>query len=164
MVSQMLINTPLWVYALFIALLVFGVMQSKTRTVKKLPALLLPLGMIAFSLAGINSSFGLKLMPLLAWGASLAITVLIGYRFFKNQGISYQAADNKFFIPGSWTPLMVMMAIFFAKYAYAVMKAKNLEIIALPIFIAVFSALYGLLSGYFAARAVNLLAQVKLTS
>ena len=54
-----------------------------------------------------------------------------------------------------------MMAIFFAKYVYAVMHAFNAEVVSTPIFIGALSAVYGLLSGYFTSRAVNL---IKLTT
>jgi hypothetical protein len=50
-----------------------------------------------------------------------------------------------------------MMAIFFVKYVYAVMHAFNAEVIATPMFIGALSAVYGLLSGYFSSRAVNLI-------
>ena len=50
-----------------------------------------------------------------------------------------------------------MMTIFLTKYVYAVMHAYNAEGIATPLFIGALSAVYGLLSGYFASRAVNLI-------
>jgi hypothetical protein len=87
-------------------LLVFGLIQSRTRTVSKLPALLLPAGMIALSLAGINSSFGLTTIPLAAWGIALTIATVVGYTFFTDKRIHCKATDGKFFIPGSWIPLV----------------------------------------------------------
>jgi hypothetical protein len=161
LIVQVLSHTPVWVYALFFALLVFGLMQTRTRTVGKLPALLLPAGMIALSLAGINSSFGLGPIPMLAWGAALTITAVAGYVLFRDKRIHYKATDGKFFIPGSWIPLAVMMAIFFAKYVYAVMSALKAEVTSTPMFIGALSAVYGLLSGYFASRAVNLIKQAQ---
>ena len=95
-------------FALFFVLRVLGLMQTRTRTVRKFPALLLPAGMIALSLA-------------------------------------------------------VIMAIFFAKYAYAVMRALNADVISAPLFVVVLSAVYGLLGGYFAARALNLIKQAQET-
>jgi hypothetical protein len=157
LIVQILSHTPPWVYALFLALIAFGVMQSRTRTVGKIPAMLLPAGMIALSLAGINSSFGLTALPLAAWGMAMAIATVVGFTFFRDKRIHYKATDGKFFIPGSWVPLVVIMAIFFAKYVYAVMNALNAEVISTPMFIGALSAVYGLLSGYFSSRAVNLI-------
>lgn len=159
MIVQVLAHTPVWVYALFFALLVFGLMQTRTRSVGKIPALLLPAGMIALSLAGINSSFGLRPIPMLAWGGALTIAAVVGYIFFRDKRIHYKATDGKFFIPGSWIPLAVIMAIFFAKYVHAVMSSFNAEVVSTPMFIAALSAVYGLLSGYFASRGVNLIKQ-----
>ena len=52
LIVQILAHTPIWVYALFFVLLAFGLIQTRTRTVRKMPALLLPAGMTALSLFG----------------------------------------------------------------------------------------------------------------
>lgn len=162
MIVQILSNTPGWVFALFLALLVLGLMQARTRTVRKIPALLLPAGMIALSLAGINSSFGLRPVPLASWTAALVIAGVVGHALFRDERVEYDAAEEKFLVPGSWVPLAVIMAIFFAKYVYAVMNAFNADVISTPLFIVVVSAVYGLLSGYFAARAFNLIKKAQI--
>lgn len=158
---RILSHTPAWVFVLFLVLLAFGLMQTRTRRVRKLPALLLPAGMVALSLAGIQSSFGLRLLPLLAWVAGLAAAAFVGYRWFRDDRVTYDATERAFFIPGSWTPLAVIMAIFLAKYAYAVMLAMKAEAIASALFVLALSAVYGLLSGYFVARAIHLIAKAR---
>lgn len=40
MVVQILSNTPAWVFVLFFVLLAFGLMQTSTRTVGRIPVLL----------------------------------------------------------------------------------------------------------------------------
>lgn len=157
MIVQIISHTPIWVYALFFVLLVFGLIQTRTRTVSKITALLLPAGMTALSLTGIYSSFGLTTIPLATWGMAMAIATIVGYTFFRDKRIYCNATDGKFFIPGSWVPLVVMMAIFFAKYVYGVMNAFHVEVISTPVFIGALSAVYGLLSGYFSSRAINLI-------
>jgi hypothetical protein len=158
---QILSHTPAWVFVLFVALLVFGLMQTRTRSVRKIPALFLPAGMVALSLAGINSSFGLGLVPLASWAIALLIAVFFGYVLFRDKRVTYDATAEKFYIPGSWVPLAVIMAIFFAKYVYAVMHARNADVISTLLFIVALSAVYGLLSGYFAAKALNLIRQAQ---
>lgn len=149
-------NTPPWVYGLFVLLLVFGLMQTRTRSVRRVPALLLPVGMVALSLAGIQSSFGLRLAPLAAWAVALATSAWVGLALFRDQRVAYDKGTRAYRVPGSWWPLLVIMAIFFAKYVYAVMQALKVGGITAPVLIVAMSALYGLLSGYFAARALNL--------
>lgn len=162
MIVQIISNTPIWVFVLFVVLLGFGLMQTRTRTVRKIPALLLPAGMIALSLVGINSSFGLRPMPLASWAIALAISVAVGYALFRDRRVKYDPTSKEFSVPGSWVPLAVIMAIFFAKYVYAVLHGFNAAVISTPLFIVVLSAVYGLLSGYFAAKAVNLLKQAQM--
>jgi hypothetical protein len=41
LIVQILSHTSIWVYALFFVLLVFGLIQTRTRTVSKILALLL---------------------------------------------------------------------------------------------------------------------------
>ena len=154
MIVQILSHTPIWVYGLFFMLLVFGLLQTRTRTVKILPALLMPAGMIALSLSGIYFSFGLRTIPLAAWGMAMAIATVVGYTFFRDKRIHCEATGARFFIPGSWVPLVVIMAIFFTKYVYAVMYATNPQI-STPVLIGALSAVYGVLSGYFSSRALN---------
>ncbi|HEY0393814.1 MAG TPA: DUF6622 family protein [Candidatus Elarobacter sp.] len=157
MIVQILVHTPIWVYGLFFVLLVFGLMQTRTRTVAKIPALLLPVGMIALSLFGIYSSFGFRPLPLVAWATATAIASAAGYAFFRDTRVRRDATGGKFLIAGSWGPLVVMMAIFCVKYVYAILHGFNAEVIATPMFIGALSAVYGVLSGYFSSRAVNLI-------
>jgi hypothetical protein len=157
LIGPILSNTPAWVFALFVLLLVFGLMQTRTREVGQVPALLLPVGMVALSLAGVQSSFGLAPWPIASWAAALAMACALGHALFRDPRVRYDAAAKRYFVPGSWVPLVVIMAIFFAKYVYAVMKAMNASIIATTAFVVGLSAVYGVLSGYFAARALNLI-------
>jgi len=156
LILQILANTPAWVFALFFFLLGLGLVQTRTRAVRRLPALILPGGMVVLSLAGINSSFGLKPLPLLCWASALVIASLVGHYVFRDAGVKYNATTQAFVVPGSWVPLTVIMAIFFAKYVYAVMHAFNAAVLNTTPLIVALSAIYGLLSGYFAAKALNL--------
>jgi hypothetical protein len=158
---QIVSHTPLWVFALFAALLVFGLMQTRSRNVNRFLAYALPLGMVALSLVGVQSSFGLELVPVVFWAAGLAIVTLIGYVFFRDTRVSFDPSRNAFYVPGSWLPLLVIMAIFLTKYVVAVMLALEMGVVTRPAFATMFSFAYGCFSGYFAARAANLLAQAR---
>jgi len=158
---QILSYTPTWVFALFVGLLAFGLLQTRSRSVKKALAYALPVGMVALSLSGIQSSFGLKLLPVAAWAVSVVVVGFIGYRAFPNKGFSFDVEKNSFFIPGSWAPLAVIMAIFFTKYVFAVMQGLGATAASSPVTPVVLSLAYGCFSGYFCARAVSLAAAAK---
>lgn len=158
---QILSHTPAWVFILFVVLLVFGLLQTRSRGVKQFLAYLLPTGMIILSLAGVQSSFGIEAMPIGLWAVGLIIVALVGYKFFPLKGVSYDARQRAFFIPGSWLPLVVIMAIFFTKYTVAVMHGLNNSLANDPVFEMALSLSYGCFSGYFASRAVNLVAATR---
>lgn len=156
MLSQIVSHTPTWVFALLALLIALGLSQTRARSVPRARALILPVVMIGLSLAGIHSSFGLDLLPLACWIAALVATTAIGMRFFRDERVRYDAAAARFVLPGSWMPLTVILAIFFAKYSFAVLRGFNAEVLTNPLAVVGVASLFGLLSGYFAARAANL--------
>jgi len=158
---QILTRTPPWVFALFAGLLAFGFLQARSRNVKAFLAYVLPAGMVALSLSGIQSSFGLKPAPLAAWALGLVAVAVIGHKAFPDKGISFDPAKGAFYIPGSWVPLVVIMAIFFAKYAFAVMQGYGAAAAGSPVTAVALSLVYGGLSGYFVARAASLVAAAR---
>ena len=159
---QILSHTPPWVFVLFAGLLAFGFMQTRNRSVNRFMAYFLPFGMIALSLTGVQSSFGFRLVPVSLWAAGLAVITFIGYTFFRDTRVVFDPNRNTFYIPGSWTPLVVIMAIFFTKYAVAVMHGFKIDAANSPAFAMALSLAYGCFSGYFASRAANLVAQSKM--
>jgi hypothetical protein len=161
LITQILIHTPLWVYGLFIVLVAFGLQQTRSRNVNAVLAYFLPFGMIALSLAGINSSFGIMPAPIAMWAIGLLIVTVIGFKHFRDDRVTFTRPSRSFFIPGSWTPFFVIMAIFFTKYVFAVMHAFNAEIVTTKAFVAALSLAYGCFSGYFSSRAVNLVSKAK---
>ena len=161
MITQILIHTPLWVLGLFIVLVVFGLQQTRSRNVNAVLAYFLPLGMIALSLAGINSSFGIEPVPVAMWAIGLLVVTAIGFKLFRDDRVTFNRSSRSFFIPGSWTPFVVILAIFFSKYVFAVMHALDAEIVTTPAFVAGLSLAYGCFSGYFSSRAVNLVSKTR---
>ena len=161
MITQILIHTPLWVYGLFIVLVAFGLQQTRSRNVNAVLAYFLPLGMIALSLAGINSSFGIKPAPIAMWAIGLLIVTVIGFKRFRDDRVTFTRSSRSFFIPGSWTPFFVIMAIFFTKYVFAVIQAFDAEVVTTKTFVAALSLAYGCFSGYFSSRAINLVSKAK---
>ena len=95
------------------------------------------------------------------WAIGLVSVTLIGFKHFRDDRVTFNRSSRSFFMPGSWTPLLVIMAIFLSKYLFAVMHAFDAEIVATKAFIAALSLAYGCFSGYFSSRAVNLLSKAR---
>ena len=161
MIAQILLHTPTWVYGLFVVLIVFGLQQTRSRNVNAFLAYLLPAGMIVLSLAGINSSFGIKPVPITLWALGLITVSAVGFKYFRDDRVTFSRSNRSFFIPGSWTPFFVIMAIFFTKYAFAVMQGFGVAAARSPITAVALSLIYGCLSGYFVARASSLVAAAR---
>lgn len=158
--TQILLHTPTWVFILLAALVAFGLLQTRQRTVKKPMAYVLPLAMVVFSLSGVQSGFGLAPVTVLAWLAGLLLVAGCARRSFQQAGIGFDPLHKRFVLPGSWMPLVVILGIFLARYAIAVIHAISSAAPGTAT-AAVLSLLLGAFSGYFVARALALHASAR---
>ena len=158
--TQILLHTPTWVFILLAALIAFGLLQTRKRTVKKPMAYVLPLAMVVFSLSGVQSGLGLTPVTVLAWLAGLLLVAWWAQRAFRKSGIRFDPLRNSFEVPGSWMPLVVILGIFLAKYAIAVIHAITTSPPGTGT-AAGLSLLLGAFSGYFVARALALHASAR---
>lgn len=159
MLMQILIHTPLWVFALFLLLLWLGMRQLLTNQMKLSRVTLLPLAMIGLSLYGVASAFGQPQAgprALAGWAVGVALLATIVLLRPLPAGVRYDAASRRFTMPGSAVPLALMMGIFFTKYAVGVKFALDPALAHDAGVALVVGTLYGAFSGTFAARAVRL--------
>lgn len=154
MLIEILKRTPPWVFVLFFMLIALGYFQSKGRTVSRRRVSVLPVAMIALSFYGVLSAFGVAPVGLVFWALGVTLAVGVGVNLAAPQGVTFLRETQSFFIPGSWLPLVFMMAIFFTKYAVGVILARQLPIAGELAFVAPVSLCYGFLSGAFLARAM----------
>lgn len=147
-------RTPSWVFVLFFALVALGYFQSRDRTISRGRVAIFPLAMIALSFYGVLSAFGNVPASLALWGLGVSLAAGLGVRLGAPQGVIFHAQSRSFFVPGSWLPMVLMMAIFFTKYAVAVILARHLPLADEGAFVVSVSLCYGLFSGVFLARAM----------
>ena len=156
--APILRNTPLWVWALLAALVALGLSQARARTVGPAPIVLMPLAMTVLSIWGTLSAFGHSLQfgsVQLAWiaGASISLAAVAPVR--PPAGVRYDASTGRFHLPGSWVPLLLILAVFAVRYAVNVELAIQPALAQDDTFTRVTSAIYGLFSGIFIGRAVR---------
>jgi hypothetical protein len=154
MFIEILKHIPLWVFALFFALLGLGYFQSRDRTLSRTRVAILPVAMMAFSFYGVASAFGATPLGMTSWLAGVVIAATLGIAFGAPKRVTYSPATSSFHVPGSWLPLALMMMIFFAKFAVNVAMAVAGDVASTSIFIDAVSLCYGLFSGVFLARAL----------
>jgi hypothetical protein len=151
---QILRGTPIWVFFLFPGLIALGYLQSKPRDVAPGMVAILPVTLGVFSLSKVLAIFGLEPLGLIAWAAGTAAALLLNYAMKQPAGACWSAATGTFHVPGSWVPLILMMAVFFVRYALAAILAMRPEIAHSAGFTAAAGFGSGLLSGIFLGRAL----------
>jgi hypothetical protein len=157
MLLQILSRTPPWVFALFVVLVLFGILQSRSRQLGLARVALLPLVLIGLSLSGLWSTFGANAFAIASWLAAVAAAVLLNRLAKWPRQIAYEPATRSFRVAGSWIPLAVMMLIFFTRYAVAVGLAVQPALAQSPWLAPGVAFAYGLMSGAFLARALRIL-------
>ena len=154
--SNILLHTPIWVFALFIGLIALGYLQTRPRSVSLTRLLMLPLAMLALSFSGVWNTLGGTPLGIVCWLAALVVAV-VGTQFLhRSDGIRYHTESQSFSMPGSWLPLCLMMGIFFTKYAVGASLAVNSELRESSTFIAFAASAYGFWSGIFLGRVIQL--------
>lgn len=156
MLLEIVKRTPSWVFVLFFILLALGYFQSKDRTVRRGMVFILPLIMLALSFYGVLFAFGGTLISLAVWLAGILLAVVLGAKARFPRGASFSQETSTYLVPGSWAPLVLMLLIFFIRYAVNVILARQPSIGAEPVFIVLISVCYGILSGAFLARSLGI--------
>ncbi len=155
MILEILKGTPYWVFILFFVLLALGFNQSRPRTVGSKRVFILPICMIGLSIYGVYSAFSLEMIAFTSWSIGALISVGLGALLFSAKKTVFNEDTQSFSVPGSWVPLLLMMAIFFTKYFVGYSQAVGLPFIESVTFIATIALLYGAFSGLFLARSLS---------
>jgi hypothetical protein len=157
MITQIILHTPVWVWGLLAILLALGFKQTRSGLVGLPRVTLLPLAMVALSVYGTVSAFGLTPGVLLAWlGAAAVLATFITMRPLPF-GTRFDTATQNLFVPGSWTPMALILGIFVTKYFVGVSASMHPALLHDSSFALGFAALSGAFSGTFSARATRLL-------
>ncbi|WP_343628197.1 DUF6622 family protein [Roseateles sp.] len=154
---DILAHIPLFVWGILAAIVAMGVRMSRPMTMSTKRVVILPLVWLAFGIWGVNSASGLFSVAGLAWAAGIAIGVsLIRVIGWPGQ-VNFDTATDRFHVRGSWFPLVVMLSIFVLKAYAAMTLAMHPAVAHQMAFVAGTSVAFGLLSGCFLGRSINIL-------
>jgi hypothetical protein len=157
MLFDILRHTPPWVWGLLTLLVVLGLSQTRDRAVSLTRIVALPLGMSLFAMHGNASMFHASPWTWVLWlSAALASTAWFATSDLP-AGQRYDARTRLVHMPGSWEPLLLMMAIFSIRYAVAVALALHPQARGDLAVAAIVATLYGGLGGIFIGRMVRTL-------
>jgi len=157
---QTLQHIPVWVFALLIGLIALGLVQTRTRHIRKQRLLGINIALTVFTLVGVVQQWRLTpwlALSLLSWAAMGMLVAWALGQGAAPEGASFEPETRRFTVPGSWLPLTLFMTIFACKFAVGMTTAMAPDLLdSLSAAIGV-SALYGLLSGVLNAKAWRLL-------
>lgn len=157
MIIQILEHTPRWVLILLAVLLALGLSQTCTRELSRARVVVLPSVMMGLSLIGVLTTFQSS-GAVIAWTVGLGVCLSLMGERIAIRGASWLAETDRFRIPGSWLPLMLILGLFIVKYVSGVALAMQPALaasasVALPL-----SLFYGVCAGLFWGRARSVLA------
>lgn len=144
--------TPVWVWGLLAFLVFMGVLQSRDRYVPLSAAYSIPVIMLGLSLSSIIMNFGITLLAILSWIFGVALVQVFALKSSRAASVEWKPEEKKFWVLGSWWPLVIFVGIFAMRYALGAGKAMQANFLHSPEWILGFSLLSGLFSGFFLSR------------
>ncbi len=153
MIVEIVRHTPVWVFAVFVALVGLGARQLRPGGLSLTRLALTPIVMGSLSLYGVLSTFGSQSAAVFGWAAMVVAGLCAGLTMPPRTGVQYSADTRSFTVPGSAVPLVLMMAIFLTKYATAVLFAFHPELRATTVVALGVGVASGVMSAVFIARA-----------
>ena len=159
--AELLRRTPAWVFVLFVCLVYVGYTQSRTRSVARWQLISVPAATLCLSLYGTWSAFGANPIGFAAWIGGAGLALLLGRKLPHAQSADYAMRDGRLKLPGSWVPMGLIMAIFFANYFVSMALATRMLSPRLPAFVATSSFAFGMLSSIFVARALRFASETR---
>lgn len=157
MILHILTRTPIWVWFLLALLLGLGWNQTRTRSLTLKRMIIVPLVMLGLALSGLSNAFGTDLPVLLTWLLSLACSAMFIRRLHLPTGHVYDAQSQRFTVPGSFLPLVLILSIFVTKYALAVVLAIQPGLAHELGFSLACATLFGMMNGVFFGRTLRLM-------
>lgn len=150
--SQIITNTPLWVWPLFLLLLAMGLRAARDRWVPVALIYCLPL----LGISGVRTVTGLE-GPMMIWLGFMGgyfLGLWIGFQLQQRWVIVREGA--RVHVRGEYWTLSAMMLIFGANFVSGVLEAVAPSFHAHPVFQLIFAALIALGSGSFAGRGLRI--------
>lgn len=158
MIQQIISHTPTYVWALLAFLIYRGLLASKDREISLLKMSIIPAVMLALSLSGIDPHGVLGEGVWGIWTVGMLAGVAITWQLGGGRDIAVDRAAGTVFQRGSWTPLVLMIAIFGTKYMVAIVSAMHPEAHRQTMFVVSVTTLYGLFNGVFIGRLLRYVA------
>jgi len=146
MVWQILINTPLWVWALLGLLLWLGWRDLRTRTIAPGRLAILPAVAGSISLFNVLTS-AQPTLSVPAWLIALAAAAPLGWPIGRRRRLEVDASRRRMWLTGSWFSMTLGLSIFAIRYVMGVTVALNPALARDVLWIVSANAIGGIVAG-----------------
>ena len=163
MLNQILIHTPMYVWAILACLVWRGMVEMRERELPLPRLFVLPLAMLGLALYDVVAKFGMGAVTMAAWMAGCAASLLLVWKFGSTRIVA-GAAPGSARLRGSKAPLAVMMALFLVKYASSVFLVIQPQAGRDALVAAAVCATFGVFSGWFLGRLAHDLSALRTLS
>jgi len=146
-------HTPTWVWAVFAALVLFGLRQTRTQDMAAARVLIVPAVVAVASLGSALQGFAGagELLTGACWAAGAALGFVSNRSLDLPRRVSANA-DGSFRIGGSIAPLLLFTGVFLLRYVVNVALAMQPSLAGNPAAAAAAAIAYGFTAGLLAAR------------
>ncbi len=156
MLQEIIVNTPLWVWALLAFLVYRGLAARRDQEIPLAKVFIIPIVMLGLALYGIATTFGTDAIAVLIWCAATAASAWASWHWFRTENVAARPERGAVFQRGSWMPLTLMMGVFFTKYVVEVLIALDPSHLQDEVFDGAVCALFGVFSGIFIGRTLRI--------
>lgn len=145
-------GTPEWVWVLLAYLLLCAAQAIRGGTTAFWRLVIVPLIFLVWGAVQLTHSAYTGRVSTSVWIAALLIAAVLGRLLFKSIPVQVDRHQGRITLPGSWTPLILMMGIFTSKYwvgyKLAVTPVSGLD----PFFVVTDAGISGAITGIFFGR------------
>lgn len=151
---SILYQTPWWVYALFVSLVIIGLKSTRGRTISLSKLLILPGIFTVLNIIWLTERIQGKYTLLFFWAIGLLIGSLIGWRIVLHWKTMANHRLHHLYIPGSWSTLFIILLVFAVRYFFVYNYENHLN--ESYNFHLADSFISGIITGIFIGRALEL--------
>ncbi len=155
-ITQALIHTPWWVFALFVFVVSRGVLALQTRTVAIVRLALLPAIFGVWGVYSLFELFGPNLVALGVFALALLVGAAVGAALSRHGSVRADQPKGLVEISGSPVTLILVLAIFASKYALGYWLAVDRNARTSLAFLAADAVVSGVVIGTFVGRFLGL--------
>ncbi|MGE0723715.1 MAG: DUF6622 family protein [Alphaproteobacteria bacterium] len=145
-------HTPLWVWALLAVLVWRGLSATRESTGPLWRYAIVPVAIGIWGLSGLVLRYPLSAGAIGVWLGGLALGGLLAWRAAQGVPVRADPARGTITVPGTWSVLVLILAIFAVKYWLAYRLARDPALAVEPSFYLADVGFSGLATGGLAGR------------